>query len=80
MADTFFASVECELIDRRSWKPFAEARMAIFTGIEGRHNPRRKHSGIGKKSPFNFERELQDKATAIKPATAALTSAAELKI
>ena len=54
--------------------------MAIFTGIEGRHNPRRKHSGIGKKSPFNFERELQDKATAIKPATAALTSAAELKI
>ena len=31
MTEGFFASLECERIDRRSWKSFAEARMAIFT-------------------------------------------------
>ena len=57
MAESFFAGLECELIDRRSWKSFAEARMAIFTWIEGWYNPRRRHSGLGQKSPVNFERE-----------------------
>jgi putative transposase len=59
MAESFFASLECELIDRRSWKTFAQARMAIFTWIEGWYNPRRRHSGIGQKSPINFDKELQ---------------------
>ena len=58
MAESFFASLECELIDRRSWKSFAEARMAVFTWIEGWYNPRRRHSGIGQKLPITFEREL----------------------
>lgn len=40
MADSFFASLECELIDRRSWPSKAEARMALFTYIEGWYNPR----------------------------------------
>ncbi|WHZ11621.1 MAG: Transposase [Burkholderiaceae bacterium] len=58
MAESFFASLECELIDRRVWKPFAQqARMEIFTWIEGWYNPRRRHSGLGQKSPVNFERE-----------------------
>lgn len=57
MAESFFASLECELIDRRVWKTFAEARMEIFTWIEGWYNPRRRHSGLGQKSPVNFERE-----------------------
>jgi putative transposase len=61
MAESFFASLECELIDRRSWKTYADARTAIFTWIEGWYNPRRRHSGIGQKSPINFEKELQDK-------------------
>ena len=65
MAESFFASLECELIDRRSWKTFAEARMAIFTWIEGWYNPRRRHSGIGQKSPINFEKAWsQQRATA----------------
>ena len=34
MAESFFASLECELIDRRSWKNKTEARLAIFTWIE----------------------------------------------
>ena len=59
MAESFFASLECELIDRRTWRSFAEARMAIFTWIEGWYNPRRRHTGLGQKSPVNFEKELQ---------------------
>ena len=79
MAESFFASLECELIDRRSWKSFAEARMAIFTWIEGWYNPRRRHSGIGQKSPINFEKELQNQAKPTKPTIAELTSAVQPK-
>lgn len=79
MAESFFASLECELIDRRSWKSFAEARMAVFTWIEGWYNPRRRHKGLGQKSPINFEKELHDKATATAPTVAELPSAGELK-
>ena len=80
MAKSFLASLECELIDRCSWKSFAEVRMAIFTWIEGWYTPRRRHSGIGQKSPINFEYELQDKANAPMLATAELISASGLKI
>jgi len=34
MAESFFASLECELIARRSWKSKTKARMAVFTWIE----------------------------------------------
>ncbi len=80
MAESFFASLECDLIDRRSWKSFAEARMAIFTWIEGWYNSGRRHSSIGQKSPINFEKELQDPAKATEPTTAEQTSAGQLKI
>jgi putative transposase len=56
MAESFFASLECELIDRRSFKTKTEARMALFTYIEGWYNPRRRHSALGRVSPINFER------------------------
>ena len=55
MAESFFASLECELIDRRSFQTKAEARLAVFTYIEG-YNPRRRHSALGRVSPANFER------------------------
>ena len=47
MAESFFATLECELIDRRSWPTKTEARMALFTYIEGWYNPRRRHSALG---------------------------------
>ncbi len=56
MAESFFASLECELIDRRSFQSHAEARIALFTWIEGWYNPRRRHSGLGYLSPINYER------------------------
>ena len=65
MAESFFASLECELIDRRTWKTFTQARMAIFTWIEAWYNLRRRHSGLGQKSPVNFERALK----AVRPCT-----------
>jgi putative transposase len=38
MAESFFATLECELIDRRSWQTKTEARLALFTYIEGWYN------------------------------------------
>ena len=62
MAESFFATLECELIDRRSWPTKTEARMALFTYIEGWYNPRRRHSALGQISPANFESKHIDKA------------------
>ena len=56
MAESFFASLECELLDRRSFHTKTEARLALFTYIEGWYNPRRRHSALGYCSPANFER------------------------
>jgi putative transposase len=60
MAESFFATLECELIDRRSWQTKTEARLALFTYIEGWYNPRRRHSALGQNSPANFERKHID--------------------
>jgi putative transposase len=59
MVESFFASLECELINRRSWQTKAEARLAIFTWIEAWYNPLRRHSGLGHRSPNKFERSLR---------------------
>ena len=56
MAESFFASLECELIDRKTFKTRTEARLAVFTWIEGWYNPRRRHGALGYLSPINFER------------------------
>jgi putative transposase len=58
MCESFFATLECELLDRRRFKTQAEARMAVFEFIEGFYNPRRRHSSIGYLSPIDFERHL----------------------
>jgi putative transposase len=60
MAESFFATLECELIARRSWKTHAQAKNAIFAWIEGWYNPRRRHSSLGQMSPINFERKHQE--------------------
>lgn len=60
MAESFFASLECELIDRRVWKTKTEARLETFTWIESWYNPRRRHSALNYLSPINFERRKAD--------------------
>ena len=56
MAESFFATLECELIARQAFQTQAEARMAVFQFIEGWYNPRRRHSALGYLSPNDFER------------------------
>lgn len=58
MAESFFATLECELLDRRSFRSHAEAKMAIFEWIEGWYNTNRRHSSLGYRSPMRFEREM----------------------
>ena len=55
LCESFFATLECELLDRRSFRSHAEARMAIFEFIEGFYNRRRRHSALGYRSPADFE-------------------------
>lgn len=58
MCESFFATLECELLDRRRFETHAQARMAIFEFIEGWYNPHRRHSSLGYLSPINFERRI----------------------
>ncbi len=59
MAESFFASLETELIDRSSWRTRAEARLAVFDYIETFYNPRRRHSALDYLSPADFERRYR---------------------
>jgi putative transposase len=56
-AESFFATLECELLHRRRFATKAEARMALFHFIEGWYNPRRRHSALGYNSPVAHERK-----------------------
>ncbi len=57
LCESFFASLECELLDRRGFQTHAEARMAVFRYIEGWYNPHRRHSALDYHSPVNYERK-----------------------
>jgi putative transposase len=64
MAESFFATLECELLAQRKFRNQAEARMAIFEFIEGWYNPRRRHSALGYLSPVEFERSARRRIAA----------------
>jgi len=53
VAESFFATLECELLDRPGFKRRAQARLGVFEFIEGFYNPRRRHPEPG--SPERFE-------------------------
>jgi putative transposase len=57
MAESFFATLECELLARSRFKTQAKARNAVFEFIEGFYNPRRRHSSLAYLSPVEFERQ-----------------------
>ena len=59
LAESFFASMETELIDRSSWTTHAEARSAVFDWIERFYNRTRRHSALGYLSPTEFERRYR---------------------
>jgi putative transposase len=57
MAESFFATLECELLDRHRFRSQTEARMAVFEFIEGWYNPRRRHSALEYQSPIGYEKK-----------------------
>ena len=57
LCESFFASLECELLDRHVLRTHTEARMAVFRYIEGWYNPHRRHSALDYQSPVNFEKK-----------------------
>jgi putative transposase len=62
LCESFFATLECELIRRRSFQTQGEARRAVFRFIEAWYNPHRRHSSLGYESPVNFEARLRKEA------------------
>ena len=56
MAESFFATLEREVLNRRRFQSQTEARMAIFQWLEGWYHPHRRHSALGYLSPIHYER------------------------
>ena len=56
MCESFFATLECELLERYTFPTIEEARRAVFAFIDGWYNPHRRHSSIEYLSPINYER------------------------
>ena len=61
MCESFFATLECELLDRRPLRTQDEARMAVFDFIEGWYNSHRRHSALGYLSPMIFEGKMSER-------------------
>jgi putative transposase len=63
MAESFFATLECELLAGRSFPTKHAARLALFDYIEGFYNTHRRHSALGYLSPMAYERRwtIEDK-------------------
>jgi putative transposase len=59
LAESFFASLETELIDRSAWSTRAEARDDVFDWIERFYNRARIHSSIGNLAPMEYERRYR---------------------
>lgn len=55
LCESFFATLECELLDRRAFRSQEEARRAVFAFVEGWYNPHRRHSSLNYASPARYE-------------------------
>jgi putative transposase len=64
LSESFFATLECELIDRSVFRSYSEARLAVFDYIEAFFNPRRRHSSIDYLSPVAYERRWREQHAA----------------
>jgi len=56
MCESFFATLECELLDQKPLRSQVQARIAVFDFIEGWYNPHRRHSSLDYVSPIEYER------------------------
>ena len=62
MAESFFSTLEFELLRQSDWQTREDARQAIFRYIETWDNPRRRHSTLGYVSPAAYEEQLREAA------------------
>lgn len=62
VAESFFATLKWELIDRHQWRTRQEARGAVFAYIEAWYNRQRRHSSLGYLSPLHYEQQLRRSA------------------
>jgi transposase InsO family protein len=60
-AESFFSRFKAELVENGIFESVEDARSEVFSYIEGYYNRIRLHSGLGYKSPLDFERELNIK-------------------
>jgi putative transposase len=72
MCESFFATLECELLARVKFSNHREAELAVFDFIEGFYNTHRRHSSIGYVAPIIFEHRNADSLRSEEP-QAALT-------
>ncbi len=64
MAESFFASLETELIDRSVWRTHHEARLAVFDWLEVFYDRVRRHSALGYRAPAEFEEHHRRRGSA----------------
>lgn len=64
VAESFFASLQTELLDRSTWPTREGLAQAVFAYIEGFYNPRRRHSTLGYLSPADYETKHAERTTA----------------
>src|SRR5215218_1993381 len=57
VAESFFATLECELLDRHDWPTRQALRTAVFDFIEVFYNRQRRHSTLDYASPATYERQ-----------------------
>lgn len=56
LIESFWSTMQRELLDRSTWTSRAELSSAMFEWIEGFYNPTRRHTALGNLSPVEFER------------------------
>ena len=60
VAETFFATLKKELVNRRTWPDRLELQSAVFEYIEAFYNRRRRHTKLGMLSPIDYENQPLD--------------------
>ena len=63
VSQSFFALLQKNVLDRRSWSTREELRLAIVSWIEGKYHRKRRQRRLGKLTPVEFELILKPTAT-----------------
>jgi putative transposase len=79
MCESFFATLECELLDRSRFRTTIDAELAVFDFIEGFYNTTRRHSSIGNLAPAVFEARASRATTTTAPRVDTPSSVLPLK-